>query len=81
MIFMVVYWVFSASTRYPADFSYETASVRYVIRVGHPLGELAEWVRIQFAWTLSKDYERLPESGIAFIQLSMIQLMANRIYN
>jgi len=76
------------------------------------LGELIEWVRIQFGWTLevikrnelrtfkvlpkcwiveltfawlsfhrrmSKDYERLPESGIAFIQLSMIRLMVNRI--
>ncbi|MBM3403997.1 MAG: IS5/IS1182 family transposase, partial [Bacteroidetes bacterium] len=28
---------------------------------------------------LSKDYERLPESGIAFIHLSMIRLMVNRI--
>jgi transposase len=76
------------------------------------LGDLIEWVLIQFGWTLeivkrneahtfkvlpkrwivertfawlsfhrrmSKDYERLPESGIAFIQLSMIRLMLNRI--
>lgn len=39
-----------------------------------------------FAWLsfhrrMSKDYERLPESGIAFIQLSMIRLMLNRINN
>ena len=37
-----------------------------------------------FAWLsfhrrMSKDYERLPESGMAFIQLSMIRLMINRI--
>lgn len=37
-----------------------------------------------FAWLsfhrrMSKDYERLPESSIAFIQLSMIRLMVNRI--
>ena len=37
-----------------------------------------------FAWLslhrrMAKDYERLPESGIAFIQLSMIRLMVNRI--
>ncbi|MEZ5195003.1 MAG: IS5 family transposase [Bacteroidales bacterium] len=37
-----------------------------------------------FAWLsfhrrMSKDYERLTESGIAFIQLSMIRLMVNRI--
>jgi putative transposase len=79
---------------------------------GGYMGELIEWVRIQFQWTLeivkrneehtfkvlpkrwivertfawlsfhrrmSKDYERLPESGMAFIQLSMIRLMVNRI--
>lgn len=79
---------------------------------GGYLGELIQWVRIQYDWTLeivkrnephtfkvlpkrwivertfawlsfhrrmSKDYERLPESSIAFIQLSMIRLMVNRI--
>jgi len=79
---------------------------------GGYMGELIEWVRIQFPWTLdivkrteehtfkvlpkrwivertfawisfhrrlSKDYKRLPESGKAFIQLSMIRLMVNRI--
>jgi putative transposase len=79
---------------------------------GGYMGELIEWVNIQFQWTLeivkrteehtfkvlpkrwivertfawisfhrrmSKDYERLPESGMAFIQLSMIRLMVNRI--
>jgi putative transposase len=79
---------------------------------GGYMGELIEWLRIQFQWTLeivkrteehkfkvlpkrwivertfawlsfhrrmSKDYERLPESGMAFIQLSMIRLMVNRI--
>jgi len=79
---------------------------------GGYMGELIEWVQIQFQWTLeivkrteehtfkvlpkrwivertfawlsfhrrmSKDYGRLPESGLAFIQLSMIRLMVNRI--
>lgn len=79
---------------------------------GGYLGELIEWAKVQFQWTLeivkrteqhtfkvlpkrwivertfawisfhrrlSKDYERLPESSMAFIQLSMIRLMINRI--
>lgn len=79
---------------------------------GGYMGELIEWVRIQFQWRLeivkrneehtfkvlpkrwivertfawlsfhrrmSKDCERLPKSGMAFIQLSMIRLMVNRI--
>jgi len=79
---------------------------------GGYMGELIEWVRIKYQWTLeivkrteehtfkvlpkrwiversfawisfhrrlSKDYERLPESGVAFIHLSMIRLMVNRI--
>jgi len=79
---------------------------------GGYMGELIEWVRLQFQWTLeivkrteehafkvlpkrwivertfawlsfhrrlSKDYERLPESETAFIQLSMIRLMLNRV--
>jgi len=37
------------------------------------------FARISFHRRLSKDYERLPESGMAFIQLSMIRLMVNRI--
>jgi len=86
--------------------------IKKIFADGGYLGELAEWVRIQFEWTLevvkrneahafkvlpkrwivertfgwlsfhrrlSKDYERLPESGIAFIHLSMIRLMVNRI--
>ena len=79
---------------------------------GDYMGELIEWVQIQFQWTLeivkrteehtfkilpkqwivertfawisfhqrmSKDYERLPESGMAFIQLSVIRPMVNHI--
>lgn len=86
--------------------------IRKIFGDGGYLGELIEWVQIQFGWTLeivkrnethmfrvlpkrwivertfawisfhrrmSKDYERLPESGIAFIHLSMIRLMVNRI--
>jgi len=34
---------------------------------------------MSFYRRMSKDYERLPESGIAFVQLSMIRLMVNRI--
>jgi len=86
--------------------------IQKIFADGGYIGELIEWVWIQFGWTLeivkrnetgqfkvlpkrwivertfawlsfhrrmSKDYERLPESGIAFIQLSMIRLMVNRI--
>ncbi|MCK9401632.1 MAG: IS5 family transposase [Bacteroidales bacterium] len=86
--------------------------IRKIFADGGYMGELIEWVWLQFGWTLeivkrnetgtfkvlpkrwivertfawlsfhrrmSKDYERLPESGIAFIQLSMIRLMVNRI--
>jgi putative transposase len=88
------------------------SGIQKIFADGGYLGELIEWVWIQFGWTLeivkrneahtfkvlpkrwivertfawlsfhrrmSKDYERLPESGIAFIQLSMIRLMLNRI--
>lgn len=88
------------------------SGVQKIFADGGYIGELAEWVRIQFAWTLeivkrnethafkvlpkrwivertfgwlsfhrrlSKDYERLTESGSAFIHLSMIRLMLNRI--
>jgi putative transposase len=88
------------------------SGIQKIFADGGYLGELIEWVRIQFGWTLeivkgnelgtfkvlpkrwivertlawisfhrrlSKDYERLPESSIAFIQLSMIRLMVNRI--
>jgi len=34
---------------------------------------------LSFHRKMSKDYERLPESGIAFILLSMIRCMVNRI--
>lgn len=37
------------------------------------------FARISFHRRLSKDYERLPESGTAFIHLSMIRLIVNRI--
>jgi putative transposase len=86
--------------------------IQKIFADGGYLGELIEWVKIQFEWTLeivkrnetntfrvipkrwivertfawlsfhrrmSKDYERLSESGIAFIHLSMIRLMFNRI--
>ena len=86
--------------------------IKKIFADGGYMGELGEWVRIQFGWILeivkrdelhtfkvlpkrwivertfawlsfhrrmSKDYERLPESSIAFIQLSMIRLMLNRI--
>ncbi len=88
------------------------SGIQKIFADGGYIGDLAEWVRIQFGWTLeiikrneahtfkvlpkrwivertfawlsfhrrmSKDYERLPESGAAFIQLSMIRLMVNRI--
>lgn len=88
------------------------SGIQKIYADGGYLGELIEWVWIQFGWILevvkrneahkfkilpkrwivertfawlsfhrrmSKDYERLPESGIAFIQLSMIRLMLNRI--
>jgi putative transposase len=35
---------------------------------------------LSFHRRLSKDYERLDESGIAFIQLAMIRLMLNKIH-
>lgn len=86
--------------------------IQKIFADGGYLGELIEWVQLQFGWSLeiikrnelhtfkvlpkrwivertfawlsfhrrmSKDYERLTESGIAFIQLSMIRLMLNRI--
>ena len=86
--------------------------IQKIFADGGYIGELVEWVRIQFVWTLeivkrnenhtfkvlpkrwivertfswlsfhrrlSKDYERLTESGCAFIHLSMIRLMLNRI--
>ena len=86
--------------------------IRKLFADGGYLGELIEWARVQFGWTLeivrkselktfkvlpkrwivertiawlsfhrrlSKDYERLSESSIAFIQLSMIRLMVNRV--
>ena len=88
------------------------SGIQKIFADGGYIGELIEWARIQFGWTLeiikrnemhtfkvlpkrwivertfawlsfhrrmSKDYERLPESGIAFIHLSMIRLMLNRI--
>jgi len=88
------------------------SGIQKIFADGGYIGDLAEWVRIQFGWTLeiikrneahtfkvlpkrwivertfawlsfhrrmSKDYERLPESCAAFIQLSMIRLMVNRI--
>jgi len=90
---------------------YLTGIVKIFADEGY-VGELIEWVRIQYHWTLeivkrteehkfkvlpkrwivertfawisfhrrlSKDYERLPESGTAVIQLSMIRLMVNRV--
>jgi len=86
--------------------------IQRIFADGGYMGELIEWVKIQFGWVLeivkriedhtfkvlpkrwivertfawlsfhrrlSKDYERLSESSIAFIQLSMIRLMLNRI--
>jgi putative transposase len=86
--------------------------IQKIFADGGYMGELKEWVRIQFGWVLevvkrsdahifkvlpkrwivertfawlsfhrrmSKDYERLPETSVAFIHLSMIRLMVNRI--
>jgi putative transposase len=85
--------------------------IKKIFADGGYIGELMDWIRLQFGWTLeivkrndmhtfkvlpkrwivertfawisfhrrlSKDYERLPDSGAAFVQLSMIRLMLNR---